>query len=53
MSLSFVDRSFPGVDAYEATLEYGADGVKKSRKLGRLTPQNACLVTVVVLRSIS
>ena len=24
-----------GVDAYEATLEYGADGVKKSRKLGR------------------
>ncbi len=25
-----------GIDAYEASLELGADGVKKSRKLGKL-----------------
>ena len=28
--------SLLGVDAYEASLELGADGVKKSRKLGKI-----------------
>ena len=34
--LSFIDHTISsciGSDAYEATLEYGADGVKKARKL--------------------
>jgi len=34
-SLSKIVFNIVGIDAYEASLELGADGVKKSRKLGK------------------